>query len=241
MEGEIPLSSVFQEDEPMLIPKPYSNKIDLTIERNPYRHDESSDKSFTTDFGEFTRSSLVLYSGLWTERSFVAPSNFDRVFSTSLHEYLHQISGWQGCRGVDARRGRCAHARRSFLHPPLDDGDPFRTNYVEHPFAGMMFYLYFRARGYDVPSSGVGSFLLSAMFEYTIEGWQQSPSLNDIIATPGLGVPIGIAVDTTSRWLTSRDSQFLKAVGYMIDPMRLLVRDDKLRWANLEGVTFLFN
>ena len=105
----------------------------------------------------------------------------------------------------------------------------------------MMFYLYFRARGYDMASSGVGSFLLSAMFEYTIEGWQQSPSLNDIIATPGLGVPIGIAVDTTSRWLTSRDSQFLKAVGYVIDPMRLLVRDDKLKWANLEGVTFLFN
>jgi len=240
--GGLADSGVFQDDEPMLIPKPYSNSIDLTIERNPYAGKyKSADKSFTSDPSDFTRSSIVLYSGLWTERTFISPSNFDRLFTTSLPEYLHSISGWQACRGVDARNHRCARPRRSFFRPPLDDGDPFRTNYVEHPFAGMMFYLYFRARGYDVASSGAGSFLMSALFEYTIEGWQQSPSLNDIIATPGLGVPIGIVVDTTSEWLTSRDSQFLNAVGYMIDPMRLLVNDDKLRWANLEGVTFLFN
>jgi Domain of unknown function (DUF3943) len=236
------VSRLFENDGAMLIPKPYSNSIDLTIRRNPYTESYKADnKSFTSDLSDFTRSSVVLYSALWTERTFIAPGNFDRLFTTSLPSYLHSISGWQGCEGTKARNGRCAHPRRSFFKPPLNDGDSFRTNYVEHPFAGMTFYLYFRARGYDRMSSGLGSFMLSALFEYTIEGWQQSPSFNDVIATPGLGVPIGIAVDETSSWLTSRNSPFLKVVGYMIDPMRLLVNDDKLRWANLEGVTFLFN
>ena len=236
------VSSLYQNDEPLLIPKPYSNSIDLTVERNPYTENyKEKDKTLTSDLSDFTRSTSVLYTGLWTERSFIAPSNFDRLFTTSLHAYLHSISGWQACEGIKARNGRCAPPRRSFFKPPLSDGDSFRTNYVEHPFAGMTFYLYFRARGYDEVTSGFGSFLLSALFEYTIEGWQQSPSFNDIIATPGLGVPIGIAVEETSDWLISRDSQFLRVVGYVIDPMKVLVNNDKLRWANLEGITFLFN
>lgn len=221
---------------------PVSHPIDLTLEKKSYMLDQyNRERTLGSDFDDFSKSTLLLYSSLWTERSYISPSNFNRLYTTSFTSYLHNITGWQGCEGTKARNKRCPHPRNSFFNPPLDDGDAFTTNYIEHPVAGMTFYLYFRARGYDRLASGVGSFLMSTLFEYTIEGWQQSPSFNDIIATPGIGVPLGIILEETSNWLAKSDHQFLRAMSYIVNPMRILLDDDKVQVANLRGVAFRFN
>lgn len=229
-------------DEGSQILIPTSNSIDLTLERYTNKPGQyTMEKTIGDDFGDYGRSTLLLYSALWTERAYISPTNFNRLYSTPFTSYLHNITGWQGCAGTKARNKRCSTPRNSFFRPPLDDGDAFRTNYIEHPLAGMTFYLYFRARGYDRLSAGVGSFLMSTLFEYTIEGWQQSPSFNDIIVTPGIGVPIGIILEETSNWLAESNNQFLRAMSYIVNPMRILLDDDKVQVANLRGVAFRFN
>lgn len=233
------ISSIYGDAPRLLV---HTNTIDLTLERKSrLLGHKDKEKTLKSDFDDFTRSSFLLYAALWTERSFIAPSNFKRLYSTSLFSYLHNVTGWQGCKGTKARNNLCSTPRKSLFDPPLDDGDSFVTNYIEHPLAGMAFYLYFRARGYDRVTSGFGSFLLSALFEYTIEGWQQSPSFNDVIVTPGIGVPVGIIVEGISNWLANRNNEFLRAMSYVVNPMRILVNDEKVEWANLQSIAFRFN
>jgi hypothetical protein len=105
------------------------------------------------------------------------------------------------------------------------DGDRFKTNWVAHPAFGAYTYLYYRAKGYDRFTSAFGSVVQSTLFEYTIEGMIQSPSIHDLIITPGIGVPAGIVLEETSNLLLSSDSGFLNALGYVINPMKIIVPD----------------
>jgi len=69
----------------------------------------------------------------------------------------------------------------------------------------------------------LGSFAQSALFEYTIEGVTQSPSIHDLVTTPCVGVPVGIILEETSDWLVKRESGFLNAMGYIVNPMKIIV------------------
>ncbi len=63
----------------------------------------------------------------------------------------------------------------------------------------------------------------SILCEYKIEGGAQSPSIHDLVVTPGVGVPVGIILEETSNWLIDRNSGFLNAMGYIVNPMRIIV------------------
>lgn len=220
---------------------PSNNTVDLTLKKEALYIKLGKEKTLGSDTDDFIRSSLLAYSFIWMERVYISPSNFRKLITTSFPEYLYNITGWQGCRGAKARRGLCSPKRKSFLNPPVDDGDPFLTNYIEHPLVGMTYYLYYRARGYDRRSSIFGSFMLSTLFEYTVEGWQQPPSFNDLILTPGIGVPLGIILEESSNWLAKRDSQFLRALSYIVNPTKILMREGEIAWGNALGISFRFN
>ncbi len=74
-------------------------------------------------------------------------------------------------------------------------------------------------------TSAFGSVVQSTLFEYTIEGVIQSPSIHDLVITPGIGVPAGIVLEETSNWLESTNSGVLKAVSYVINPVKIVVPD----------------
>jgi len=231
---------IYGDAQPLFIQD--TDSIDLTFKKESFRgENREREKTLRSDFDEFIRSSLLHYTFTWIERAYIAPSNFKKLFTTPLPKYLYAISGWQGCKGSKARRGLCSPVRKAFLDPPLNDGDPFITNYVEHPLVGMSTYLYFRALGYNRISSSFGSFWQSLLFEYTVEGWQQPPSLNDIIATPGLGVPLGILLEETSSWLAKRNSQFLRFLSYVVNPTKIFIRDEQIAWQNFGAVAFRFS
>jgi hypothetical protein len=53
------------------------------------------------------------------------------------------------------------------------------------------------------------------------------PSFQDLIVTPGAGIPLGIILEETSYWLDSRDSGFLKAMSYLVNPTKIFIKQNK--------------
>ncbi|MER3446189.1 MAG: hypothetical protein C4291_12085 [Candidatus Dadabacteria bacterium] len=94
--------------------------------------------------------------------------------------------------------------------------------------------------GYDRAASSLASFELSVLFEYTVEGWMQSPSITDLIVTPGLGVPLGIALEETSNLLEKSDSQFMRGLSYVVNPAKIVIRDGQLSWSTVLSRTITF-
>lgn len=230
---------VYGDTQPLLMQP--TKPIDLRFEKKSSFSDyKEEEKTLGSDFDEFVKENLFTYTMLWTGRGLYDPGNVKLIFTTPLSKYLHNITGWQGCNGIKADKGLCSPKRKPFSNPPLWDGDLIKTNLVQHPVFGASSYLYYRARGYDRTASGLASFLTSALYEYTVEGFKQSPSLNDIILTPGLGVPLGIVLEETSNRLAKSDSQALRLMSYVVNPTRAVIPDGRIAWQNFLGRTVAF-
>lgn len=70
------------------------------------------------------------------------------------------------------------------------DNNEFSTNWVFHPLAGSAFHGFARGNGFGVGASIGVSFLTSTVWESLIE-FREKFSINDLIATPGAGAPMG--------------------------------------------------
>jgi len=183
------------------------NKADIIFRK------ELNDKSLA-DFNDFLRDSRNVYFTIWLIR--IIQVNALDVHNKEQQTFINPLRWWRNFFGFQNKNRK----RGDF---ELKDGDSFKTNWVAHPAFGAYTYLYYRAKGYNFYTSALGSFLQSALFEYTIEGVTQSPSIHDLIITPGIGVPVGIILEETSDWLVERDSGFLNAVGYIVNPMKIIV------------------
>jgi len=231
-----PYVDLYGETTPIFFDR--ANAIDITSNDSDLSFSRTYTKTIGGDFGDFARASAIPYLWNWTERLIIAPGNVKNVVAIPFSEYLHNITGLQGCK-LDSPG--CDNIRVPFLDFPFNDGDPLNTNYLQHPLSGMTTYLYYRAVGFDRVSAGLGTAMHSLLFEYTIESWQQPPSLNDLIITPGLGIPIGILVELSSDWLAQRDSQFLRALSYIVNPAKILIPNGDVHWQGLGGFSFRFN
>ncbi len=155
---------------------------------------------------EFIRDTAIYYSAIWGFRFFYVRNKDARIFDTSLSKWRKNVTSL----------------------PVSDDGDEFFTNYVVHPFAGLMSFLYYREMEHEVWAAALGSALQSTLFEYTVEGLVETPSVPDLIATPLLGVPLGFGLESISSWLYSRDSKVAKVAAHMLNPMRNFVDNRKI-------------
>jgi hypothetical protein len=183
------------------------NKADINFRK------ELNDKSLA-DFGDFLRNSRNVYFTIWLIR--IIQVNALDIHNKEQQTFINPLRWWRNFFGFQNK----SRKRGDF---ELKDGDSFKTNWVAHPAFGAYSYLYYRAKGYNFYTSALGSFVQSTLFEYTIEGVTQSPSIHDLIVTPGVGVPIGITLEETSDWLVERDSGLLNAMGYIVNPMRIIV------------------
>ncbi|MEE9213624.1 MAG: DUF3943 domain-containing protein [Thermodesulfobacteriota bacterium] len=73
-----------------------------------------------------------------------------------------------------------------------------------------------------------GAAVQSTLFEYTIEGLAETPSLPDLISTPLIGAPFGFLAETISDWLITRDNIVANFAAHVVNPMRNVVHDRKL-------------
>ncbi|MCY4046874.1 MAG: DUF3943 domain-containing protein [Candidatus Dadabacteria bacterium] len=155
---------------------------------------------------DFIKDSAIYYGSIWAFRFFYVRNKNARIYDTSLSKWWDNIA----------------------RAPVTDDGDEFFTNYVVHPFAGYVSYLYYRQMGYGFWGSALGSALQSAMFEYTVEGLVETPSLPDLISTPALGVLVGAAAEKTSDWLAGMGNPVATFLAHGLNPMRNFVKDGRV-------------
>ncbi|NIP39116.1 MAG: DUF3943 domain-containing protein [Candidatus Dadabacteria bacterium] len=168
---------------------------------------------------DFLKDSAYLYGGLWAGRFFYVRNKNSRIFDTSISDWIDNITQW----------------------PETDDGDEFFTNFITHPYIGSMYYLYYRERGHSRVKSALGSVLQSTLFEYTIEGLVETPSLPDLIFTPLVGAPLGEVFVETSQWLSGRDNVVVRSLAYVVNPMKIIIDDRKFGFVNPLSGTFGFH
>lgn len=167
---------------------------------------------------DYLEDTAIAYGSIWFTRFFYVRNKNSRIFDTSFSDWIDNITKW----------------------PVADDGDSIFTNYIVHPAIGSFYYMYYRENGYDFWQSAAGSLLLSTLFEYTVEGLVETPSLVDLIATPGIGVPVGVVAENVSDWLESKDSLPLKVASRLVNPFKNVVKDGKLAVFNPVSGTFQF-
>jgi hypothetical protein len=165
----------------------------------------------------FMRDSAIMYTGLWAARFFYVRNKNSRIFDTSFSKWWHNITQW----------------------PEWDDGDSFFTNWVTHPIIGAAEYLFYRQMGHGYLVSALGVVLQSTLFEYTIEGTVETPSLTDLVSTPLVGVPMGFALEKSSDWLVSTDFVPAKILGHILNPWKNFISDRKIGIYNPFSETFM--
>ncbi len=71
------------------------------------------------------------------------------------------------------------------------DSDQWWINYILHPYWGGAYFVRATERGYDEDEAFWYSMMLSLIYEYGAEAIFETPSVQDIILTPGLGFFVG--------------------------------------------------
>lgn len=106
------------------------------------------------------------------------------------------------------------------------DSDDFVLNYIGHPYWGATYYVRGLERGLDTGQAFVYSALLSALYEYTLEAFAESVSIQDLIVTPVLGSLVGEywfqPVRDRIRAKPGALSRSDKAVLFLTDPLGVL-------------------
>ena len=212
--------TVYGEDPPIFMsPVNDSVFIDISEYRKPdiVLEKEVKNKSIA-EFDDFLRNTRNVYFSLWLIR--IVQANMFDINRKEDQVFINPLTWWKNFFGFQNNGDR----RGDF---EWKDGDSFRTNWVAHPMFGAYSYLYYRAKGYNWYTSALGSVVQSTLFEYTIEGVIQSPSIHDLVITPGIGIPLGIVLEETSDWLESRDNGFLHAMSYVVNPLKIIVPDEE--------------
>ncbi len=220
---------LFDEDTPLVLAPAYgSTYIDSHSTEIPeLKFNKLSNTKSIADFTDFLRESRNVYFTVWLFR--IVQVNMLDITNKEKQYLINPIRWWKNTLGFQNKNRK----RGDF---EWKDGDSIKTNWVAHPAFGASVYLYYRARGYDRLSSTLGSVVQSTLFEYTIEGVIQSPSVQDLIITPGIGVPVGMLLEETSNILGNSNSGFLRGMSYIVNPMKIIVPEtDKVNIAPLLG------
>ncbi len=158
-------------------------------------------------FKEYMYDTGIWYGVQWGARLYWVRDKSLKIFNTSFTKWWDNITE----------------------KPEWDDGDTFVVNWVAHPFFGMLSYQFYRARGHDRWSSALGSIIQSTLFEYAIEGLAVQPSLHDLIVNPGLGIPIGMAMEEISQWLIEQDNSVATVGAYITNPSQAFCKRSETR------------
>lgn len=90
---------------------------------------------------------------------------------------------------------------------PVWDRDDFAINYIGHPYFGGVYYQAARKSGYRQWDAFIYSFMMSTFYwEYGVEAFAETPSIQDIVVTPVLGWVYG-------EWAYNKEQQILARGG----------------------------
>lgn len=108
---------------------------------------------------------------------------------------------------------------------PVFDRDNPTFNYILHPYAGAVYYQAARGSGCNMWQSFLYStFVSNVLWEYGIEAFNETPSIQDLVITPVIGSAIGEGFHICKKKIVSNDYRVLgkrwigKTICWMIDP-----------------------
>ena len=103
------------------------------------------------------------------------------------------------------------------------DGDAWQTNVIGHGLQGSEIYLRMRQENYAAGASFLGGVLHSTVWEYLVEGFNETPSTWDLVYTPIGGAIIGEARYYLARELEAYDHTFI-GMGLLavVDPVGIV-------------------
>lgn len=103
---------------------------------------------------------------------------------------------------------------------PHWDNDGLFTNAILHPFMGAHFYMVARNHGFSPAQSAMIVLLGSFTWEYVIESWFTPPVVFDLVATPMLGVPLGMALTHLKLPIRKIQARWLRGLVMLpVDPL----------------------
>ncbi|TKB43211.1 DUF3943 domain-containing protein [Thalassotalea mangrovi] len=121
---------------------------------------------------------------------------------------------------------------------PVWDRDVFWINYIGHPYSGGIYYQVARKSGYRQWDSFMYATLMSTFYwEYGVEAFAETPSIQDLVVTPVMGWAFGEWMHQTERRLRMGDGKVMGSEGlgtlslWLLDPVDSLGR----------GINQLFN
>lgn len=97
------------------------------------------------------------------------------------------------------------------------DNNSLGVNWIAHPLMGGASYAFARANHHGPATSFGYAFLTSFLWEFVLE-FKEKVSVNDVIATPGTGVPIGEFIHKLGLYLDTheRPSTMLQAARWSV-------------------------
>jgi hypothetical protein len=104
-----------------------------------------------------------------------------------LYVMPEDLSGWSDEQKDDFRFSKWRDNVRDIVW----DSDRWWINYILHPYWGGAYYVRAIERGYGEDEAFWYSVLLSTIYEYGAEALFETPSIQDMILTPGLGFFVG--------------------------------------------------
>lgn len=110
---------------------------------------------------------------------------------------------------------------REYPFSPRFDKDSFDFNIIKHSFAGELYYLFYRSRGYSETRALAWTFLSSVAFEFTIETMTERPSYQDLYQTPIYGTLLGMGFERLSMYFHAKRNWFARGLGYLLNPFSL--------------------
>ncbi len=109
----------------------------------------------------------------------------------------------------------------------FDQDEPI-WNWMVHPLSGSQLYLFYRALGYDRPTSFGMTFVSSALFEFTVEIYSEPASVQDLYQTPVFGTVLGLGIEKASVYLLNSPSGFSRFFGRLINPLSYIVDEQRV-------------
>ena len=164
----------------------------------------------------FFKDTLMINYFLWGGRILYVRNKDSKIFDTSLKKWGDNIT-----------------------NPEWNDGDSFLTNYVYHPYFGALYYQVYRDLGYKKEEAYLGTLIQSTLWEFTIEGTVEKPSLIDMVVTPGLGIPLGVFFEDINKSLSHSESTFKRTLSYVVNPTKIFLSEGDFGFFNPLGGNFV--
>ncbi len=180
--------------------------VDFAVDKNPPNNIESSISSELSTTPPLIPTSTKL-------------ANFGVM-------YLAQWAVFLGTQAETIEHHGSFNNMTDYIFRPVFDRDDFNYNIAKHSLSGMLYYQFYRYRGYSTIEAFTWTTLSSLAFEFLIETYTEPPSIQDSYQTPVYGTIVGFVLERTSENLRQHDFFFARCIGYLLNPFSLLPKHD---------------